>query len=205
MKRSTFRIWELALLLALAATLLWGALSVQRQDSLQRKLIRLHVIANSDSAADQALKLQVRDQVLARAQTILEDSADMVQARQQLEAALPQLEQAARETLAASGCGDTVQARLEETEFPTKVYDGFSLPSGRYLALRVVIGQGQGRNWWCVVFPPLCTSAACDWEDTARQGGLAQEELSLMAEKDGYVLRFRAVELWQQLRQWLGK
>lgn len=206
MKHSSFRSWELALLLALAVTLLWGAASLQRQDTLQRKLIRLHVIANSDSAEDQALKLQVRDRVLAQAQAILEQAGDMEQARQQLDAALPRLEQAARETLAACGCDNAVQARLEETDFPTRDYDGFSLPAGRYLALRVVIGQGQGRNWWCVVFPPLCTSAACDWSDTALSGGLAEEDVSLMAEEEtGYVLRFRAVELWQQLRQWLGK
>lgn len=206
MKKSHFRYWELALLLALAVTILWGAASLGQQEELGRKVIRLHVIANSDSPEDQALKLRVRDRVLARAQEILEQSADMKQAEQALTAALPELTREARETLAAEGCAQPVQARLEPAEFPTKDYDGFSLPAGKYLALRVIIGQGAGQNWWCVVFPPLCTAAACDWQDAGRDAGLAEDDLSLMAEEDqGYQLRFRSVELWEMLRQWLGK
>ena len=206
MKKSHFRYWELALLLALAVTILWGAASLGQQEELGRKVIRLHVIANSDSPEDQALKLRVRDRVLARAQEILEQSADMKQAEQALTAALPELTREARETLAAEGCAQPVQARLEPAEFPTKDYDGFSLPAGKYLALRVIIGQGAGQNWWCVVFPPLCTAAACDWQDAGRYAGLAEDDLSLMAEEDqGYQLRFRSVELWEMLRQWLGK
>lgn len=206
MKKSHFRYWELALLLALAVTILWGAASLGQQEELGRKVIRLHVIANSDSPEDQALKLRVRDRVLARAQEILEQSADMEQAEQALTAALPELTREARETLAAEGCAQPVQARLEPAEFPTKDYDGFSLPAGKYLALRVIIGQGAGQNWWCVVFPPLCTVAACQWQDAGRAAGLEEDDLSLMAEEDaGYELRFRSVELWEMLRQWLGK
>lgn len=206
MKKSHFRYWELALLLALAVTILWGTASLGQQEELGRKVIRLHVIANSDSPEDQALKLRVRDRVLARAQEILEQSADMEQAEQALTAALPELTREARETLAAEGCAQPVQARLEPAEFPTKDYDGFSLPAGKYLALRVIIGQGAGQNWWCVVFPPLCIAAACQWQDAGRAAGLEEDDLSLMAEEDaGYELRFRSVELWEMLRQWLGK
>ena len=206
MKKSHFRYWELALLLALAVTILWGAASLGQQEELGRKVIRLHVIANSDSPEDQALKLRVRDRVLARAQEILEQSADMEQAEQALTAALPVLTREARETLAAEGCAQPVQARLEPAEFPTKDYDGFSLPAGKYLALRVIIGEGRGQNWWCVVFPPLCTATACQWKDAGRAAGLEEDDLSLMAEEDaGYELRFRSVELWEMLRQWLGK
>ena len=206
MKKSHFRYWELALLLALAVTILWGAASLGQQEELGRKVIRLHVIANSDSPEDQALKLRVRDRVLARAQEILEQSADMEQAEQALTAALPELTREARETLAAEGCTQPVQARLEPAEFPTKDYDGFSLPAGKYLALRVIIGEGRGQNWWCVVFPHLCTAAACQWQDAGRAAGLEEDDLSLMAEEDaGYELRFRSVELWEMLRQWLGK
>ena len=162
MKKSHFRYWELALLLALAVTILWGAASLGQQEELGRKVIRLHVIANSDSPEDQALKLRVRDRVLARAQEILEQSADMEQAEQALTAALPELTREARETLAAEGCAQPVQARLEPAEFPTKDYDGFSLPAGKYLALRVIIGEGRGQNWWCVLYPSLCfTNATC--------------------------------------------
>ena len=185
MRKTSFYPLELALLLALAVTLLWGAWSLHRQDTLQEKMIRLHVIANSDSAADQALKLRVRDAVLARA-------ADL-------------LARAARE-LARQGSAYAVAVSLEETEFPLKTYDGFALPSGEYLALRVVIGAGEGRNWWCVVYPPLCTAAASDLPRTAEENGMTADDLSLMTGADGgYVLRFRSLELWERLRQWLGK
>lgn len=201
-----FHTFELALLLALAAALLWGAWSLHRQDDLQQKMIRLHVIANSDSDADQTLKLCVRDAVLHRAEDILNRSANMTEARARLRDSLPAIGDAAAQELAAQGSGYSVSVALEDTEFPRKTYDGFALPAGEYLALRVVIGAGEGRNWWCVVYPPLCTAAACELEETARSSGLTADDLSLMTEENtGYVLRFRSLELWERLRQWLGK
>ena len=119
-KNTRLHVWELALLLALAAAILWGAASLSRQEDLGRKVIRLHVIANSDSPEDQALKLRVRDRVLARAQELLEQSADMAQAREVLTSALPELTREAQQVLAAAGCGDGVRARLEPAEFPTR-------------------------------------------------------------------------------------
>lgn len=195
------RIWELALLLALAAAILWGAASLSRQEDLGRKVIRLHVIANSDSTEDQALKLQVRDRVLARAQEILEQSADMAQAQETLTSALPELTREAQQVLAAAGCGDGVQARLEPAEFPTKDYDGFSLPAGKYLALRVIIGEGRGQNWWCVVFPPLCLGAVSETaEEAAALAGLSDDQIALITGGDGrYVVKFKLIEWWEQL------
>lgn len=193
--------WEAALLLAVAAALLWGACTLQRQDALEQKVIRLHVIANSDSEADQALKLRVRDRVLVLAEDILRQSRDMEEARQRLAEALPQLQQTAAEEIAAQGSRYTVSAGLEETEFPTREYDGFALPSGEYLALRVVIGEGAGKNWWCVVFPPLCTAAASDVPAVALDAGLTDQEVALITEADeGYILKFKSVELWQALK-----
>lgn len=206
MRKCSLLALELALLLALAVTLLWGAWSLHRQDNLQEKMIRLHVIANSDSDADQTLKLCVRDAVLCRAEEILRQSADMTEARARLRDSLPAIGDAAAQELAAQGSGYSVSVALEDTEFPRKTYDGFALPAGEYLALRVVIGAGEGRNWWCVVYPPLCTAAACELEGVALDGGMTADDLSLMTgENAGYVLRFRSLELWERLRQWLGK
>ena len=106
-KNTRLHVWELALLLALAAAILWGAASLSRQEDLGRKVIRLHVIANSDSPEDQALKLQVRARVLA--QELLEQSADMAQAQEVLTSALPELTREAQQVLAAAGCGDGVR------------------------------------------------------------------------------------------------
>lgn len=202
MRTYTWKKLELAILLGLSVTLLWGAVSLHRQETLSRKMIRLHVIANSDSDADQALKLRVRDAVLTRATELLTQSEDVADAWARLDTSLPDLERAA-----SAGCGGAypVRAELGEAEFPLKEYDGFALPAGRYPALRVVIGKGAGRNWWCVVYPPLCTAACTDMEQVAIDAGLSGDDVKLITEEDGYVLRFRAVELWQRLRQWLGK
>ncbi|MBQ3548698.1 MAG: stage II sporulation protein R [Oscillospiraceae bacterium] len=197
--------WELALLLGLCAVLLWGAWSVRQQQDLSRKMIRLHVIAHSDSAEDQALKLQVRDRVLDYATAVLQRSADMTAAQQELQQELPRIESIARAAVAAEGYDYAVTASLGQAEFPLKEYDGFSLPAGEYTALRLVIGEGEGQNWWCVVFPPLCTAAACDFTETALDAGMTEEDIALITESEGYVLKFRALELWQQLRQRMGK
>ena len=198
--------WELALLLGLCAAMLWGAWSMQRQDALAQKMIRLHVIANSDSEADQALKLEVRDKVLDFTTTVLQRSADMEDAQVRLREELTRIETIAQREIAAQGYDYPVTAQLASAEFPLKEYDGFSLPAGEYMALRLVIGEGEGRNWWCVVYPPLCTAAAADMPQTAIQAGLTDHDVSLITGEDtGYVLKFRSVELWEQLRQWLGK
>ena len=99
-----------------------------------------------------------------------------------------------------------LEARLEPAEFPLKAYDGFRLPAGEYMALRVLIGEAAGQNWWCVVYPPLCMAAASDVRETGIACGMEQEELSLMQEEnETYQVKFRFMELWEQLRQWLGK
>lgn len=198
--------WELALLLGLCAALVWGAWSVQRQEALAQKVIRLHVIANSDSQTDQALKLQVRDRVLDYAAKVLQRATDMEDARQQLQDALHRIENIAQREIVRQGYDYPVTAQLTDSEFPLKTYDGFALPAGEYMALRLVIGEGAGQNWWCVVYPPLCTTAASDLAASAVQAGMSDDDLSLITGEDaGYVLKFRSLELWQRLRQWLGK
>ena len=198
--------WEIALLLALAVTLLWGAWSAARQEALARKMVRLHIIANSDSREDQNLKLQVRDSILDFTTGVLAQTENQKAAQQRLSAALPEIQRLAAREIAAAGYDYTVEARLEPAEFPHKEYDGFALPAGEYSALRLVIGAGKGQNWWCVVYPPICMAAASDWQDTALAAGLDEEDIELITESDTeYVLKFRSVELWEQLRQWLRK
>ena len=192
---------EIALMLALALTLTSGAAALHSQSALADKVVRLHVLANSDSEADQALKLQVRDAVLARATAALAGATDREEALRRLTALLPELEAAAEAVVAENGYAYPVRAELAETSFPTKEYDGFALPAGEYLALRVLIGAAAGQNWWCVVFPPLCVTASCDVPAAALGAGLTEEEVALITEADeGYVLKFKTVELWQALK-----
>ena len=108
--------------------------------------------------------------------------------------------------LRENGCEDRVETRLEPVEFPLKTYSGFRLPAGEYLALRVLIGEAEGQNWWCVVFPPLCTAAASDVPTVALDAGLTDQEVALITEADeGYILKFKSVELWQTLKAKLAK
>ena len=130
------KFFEIALLIGLAVFLTSGALALRTQDELADKVVRLHVLANSDSGEDQALKLQVRDVVLERATAILEQAADRREAESRLRGQLLELERIAAEEIAAEGYDYPVTVNLENTDFPTKEYDGFTLPAGEYLALR---------------------------------------------------------------------
>ena len=193
---------EIALMVGLAIFLGSGVLALRTQDELADKVVRLHVLANSDSEEDQALKLKVRDVVLERATAILEQSADRREAESRLRGELLELERIAAEEIAAEGYNYPVTVELENTDFPTKEYDGFTLPAGEYLALRVIIGEGQVQNWWCVVFPPLCTAASADVPASALAAGFSEEEVNLITEENqGYVLKFKAVEWWETLKE----
>ena len=202
MPSKTLRRWECALLVLAAALTLFCSWLGGYRECLSGKLLRLHVVANSDSDADQALKLEVRDAVLDCAAGYLENVSDVRAAEQVLGAHLAELAGAGQAVVREKGYDYAVRASLGTSHFPTKTYNGFALPAGDYRALRVTIGAGEGRNWWCVVFPALCVSAASEWQDTAVSGGLSDEDVRLMAEEDeGYVLRFKCLELWDKLSQ----
>ena len=199
--KNRLKLIEIALLIGLAVFLASGGLALRAQSQLAERVVRLHVLANSDGQEDQALKLLVRDRVLARATELLTQARDRTEAEALLRAELPELEALAVRELQANGCAYPVTAELADTEFPTREYDGFTLPAGEYLALRVVIGEGAGRNWWCVVYPPLCTAASADVPAAALAAGLTEEQVGLISEEDrGYVLKFKAVEWWEELR-----
>lgn len=201
MKKYTLRTWECALLLAFSLTLLSGVWSAGAQSALAGQMVRLHVIANSDSAEDQALKLQVRDSILAAAGDSLSGVSDRQTAEAILEENLQALADAGAETVSAAGYDYPVSISLSDHWFPTREYEDFSLPAGTYRALRVVIGEGKGQNWWCVVFPPLCLGSVCEKaEATAAMAGLSEDEVALITGADGgYVIKFRLIEWWNSI------
>ena len=185
----------------LVCTALWAEAA---QGRLAGQVIRLHVLANSDSQADQALKLHVRDQVLEETQRLLAPAQDAAEAADLLRANPDGLTQTAQAAVAAWGYGYPVSVRLEETWFPTRQYQGAALPAGDYLALRVLIGAAAGHNWWCVVFPSLCLPAVS--ETTQPAAALTQENYALITEEDaGYTFRFHLVEWWEGLKHWLAE
>ncbi len=198
--------WELALAMGLCFAFVAGALLNHWQKDLADDVLRLHVIANSDSEHDQAVKLKVRDDILAEAQVYLAGVSDVTEAARILSAHLPELEQTARATLVREGETWPVHAELTDAHFPTKTYDGFALPAGSYHALRVTLGEGAGQNWWCVVFPPLCVGAAEQTVyETAVTDGVSESNASLLVgEDETYVFKFKCLELWDGFKSLLG-
>lgn len=200
--RRKLRSLETIFLICLALVLLLFVWLEREQSELSESVLRLHVLANSDSAVDQELKLKVRDRVLVEANELLKGETNVVEAQEILTKQLSRLAAIGAEVVAQEGFDYPVSAQLVETWFPTKEYHDFALPSGQYDALRIVIGEGEGQNWWCVVFPPLCLGSVSETtEEVAIEAGLSEKQISLMTgESEGYVVKFKALELWETIK-----
>lgn len=198
-----FKKWELAMLLALCITLCVGVWAQGQQHELASRLIRLHVVASSDSPEDQEFKLKVRDRVLEAVTPMLDGVSDPDAARRIITENLSEIESVAAGMARERGLGAEVSATLSVESYPTREYESFSLPAGDYMSLRVVLGEGEGQNWWCVVFPPLCLASAEDAVDV--NGILPEDDIGLITgEDEGYILKFRIIELWGELKSSLS-
>ena len=193
-----FRIWESAALLAICLSLCIGTWAQSRQQSISGKLIRLHVIAVSDEEAEQEIKLRVRDAVLEYLSPVLEDASGQADAKSIIYAHLEGIAKAAE----TASQGRKVTVSLGRETYPTRDYEGFSLPAGEYESLRVVLGQGQGKNWWCVVFPPVCLTAA---DAQLMQSVMSTPDYSIVSGSEDYELRFRLLELWGEFTNALDR
>lgn len=180
----------LGTILLLAALVWFGTVLADRQ-TLNNDLIRLHVVAASDSAEDQQVKLQVRDALVEHLQTAMQSLPDARRAKAYLQERLSELETLANGVLAAAGVADRAKVTLTKEAFSTRDYDTFSLPAGVYESLRVTIGEGEGKNWWCVVFPSLCLPAAGEgFADAAAGAGFDASLTGALRQEDGYAIRF---------------
>ncbi len=178
-------------ILAFAVMLIFTATLLKDRQTLKSQLVRLHVVGASNSETDQNIKLSVRDAVIASLNEALQNATDITQAKDYINAHLPQIEAVANNTLQKLGVDQQAVVQFMEEEFPIREYDTFSLPSGIYQSLRITIGEGEGRNWWCVVFPTLCMGASsADVEDTAAGAGFSQELTDSITGKQGYKIRF---------------
>ena len=192
MKKVCTYLMLLALLFAL------GASALLRQQHLASQIIRLHILANSDTEADQAAKFAVRDALLPEIEMLTADCTVRAEAAAALIENSKRLGQ-----LAAQTAGKRVTLRLSPEQYPTRRYDGFSLPAGEYLSLQIGIGEAAGRNWWCVAFPSVCTAAAAaDFEAVAVSGGLRGDDLRMMTEEEPDVkVRYLLLELISRLQK----
>lgn len=186
---------RLVFLLVLVSCFYTGALLADKE-KLHDELIRLHVVGASDSMEDQTIKLQVRDAIIVSLQQALEDATDIEQAKSYILEHLPQIEAAANAMLQELGSEDSAVVSFMEEAFPIRDYDTFSLPSGVYNSLRITIGDGNGKNWWCVVFPSLCFQASSTGvEDVAAGAGFSDELSNTVTRQDGYQIRFYFLDM----------
>ena len=173
---------------------------------LSNDILRLHVVGASNDEADQAVKLLVRDAVLTAVEEITAGADSKEEARVLLADHLQTLESVANQVLAEQGITDRATASLGREEFPTRQYDTFSLPAGIYDSLRVTIGQGEGRNWWCVVFPGLCIPAAAEeTADVAVGAGFSDSLSGAITGQDEYQVRFFFLDVWGRLENFFHK
>lgn len=185
--------------LALAALLTLPMLE-REYAGVYDKTLRLHILANSDSAEDQALKLKVRDGVVSYLSPILSSCETREEAEKTVEALLPEIERVADGILDGEGADVNARAVLGREFYPTRVYEELSYPAGEYESLRIYLGAGEGQNWWCVVYPPLCLGAAR--ADSPASDNYSEEEQAFLETKnDGYKVRFLLLDLAARLKK----
>lgn len=169
---------------------------------LRHNVLRLHIIANSDSAADQAVKLKVRDRILEEASYLFENETELSVAEDKAQDNLSLFEEVADDVLQAEGFTYGAEAKIGESYFETREYEDFTLPAGNYCSLIIDLGNGKGKNWWCVVFPAVCIPAASD----ADLSDSTSEQSAQIAENpERYVMRFKVVELYEDIKNYLNK
>lgn len=186
----------------LTAVLILSFLPVHGEAAIYDSVIRLHVLAVSDSAEDQAVKLQVRDHILSCLAPVLDGVTERAEAEVLVQESLEMLQNSADSFLREQGRDETVQVTLTEENYPAREYDAFSLPAGEYLSLRVILGEGEGQNWWCVLFPSVCSRfAAAHTETLYREAGFTPEQYRMIThtDKTPYQVRFRLLEIWEEL------
>ena len=190
----------------LIALVVWSVMLLKDKQTLRKELIRLHVVGASDSQEDQALKLQVKDAVVESLQADMARLTDMEAAKIYLQQQLPKIEELANRVLQESGSSDAATVSLQHEEFGTRDYDTFTLPAGIYESLRITIGPGDGRNWWCVVFPTLCVGATVEeFEESAQCAGFSEALTGALTGEEPYEVRFFALDALGKLENFLHR
>ena len=195
-----------ATLMICAVLLVVGLFPVHGEADIYDTVVRLHVIANSDSEEDQALKLKVRDAVLEVTTPILSTCSTQDEAKKTLEASFDEVRAAAERVVAEAGRTDEITLFLDNEDYPERDYDGFCFPSGTYLSMRVCIGDAVGQNWWCCLFPPLCMGSATASSSAAEDAFIAvgmtpsQYKIITASDRPVYRVRFKLLEVFDGFR-----
>ncbi len=193
-------------IVVMGITVILGALPIHGESEIYDSVVRLHVLANSDSDEDQSLKLKVRDEILAVIDGKLDDCRARDEAAERINQMIPEIKSAAQSVVAREGYDYGVEVILDLEEYPTREYESCAFPAGEYLSLRVLIGSGEGQNWWCCLFPPLCLSSASKASQSANEDafiavGLTGEQYKIITETDTpkYKARFKILEVFKTI------
>lgn len=194
----------------LIATLLIGFLPVDGEEAIYDNVIRFHVLANSDSEDDQKLKLQVRDEVLGVVRKWLTDCKTVEDSRKVLEPRLDEIRTIAENCVQTNGYAYSCEVTLTTEAYPTRDYESIQFPAGEYCSLRIMIGEAEGRNWWCVLFPPLCLAAASetvtggqvsvdDSGELMQSAGFTPKQVEILTDTESpkIMVKFKLLELFK--------
>lgn len=171
-------------------------------DDLRQNVLRLHIIANSDSAADQSLKLKIRDEILKETGDLFINCNDLENAQKTVKENLNSFSDIANRVIEENSFDYTATASLGKSDFSTRYYDDFTLPAGEYNSLIITLGEGGGKNWWCVVYPTVCISAATkgDLKDTVKA-----ESAQIAKGGKRYIMRFKTVEIYEKIKNYINR
>lgn len=196
---SLFRKIELSLTIGIVTSIIFSVISfAQTSEHIRESVLRLHVIANSDVSVDQNLKLAVRDAIINESEEIFDGTVTVDNAVEKITPEINNIKEIAERVVDNYGFDYNVDVSIDEEYFETRTYETVTLPAGKYLSLIVRIGEGKGKNWWCVMFPPMCVSAA-DEEDVLKTT-LSEKEIKLVNSKPEYEPRFKIIELYEKFR-----
>ena len=168
-------------------------------DDLRQNVLRLHIIANSNSEADQAVKLLVRDRILSETTDIFSGAAGLADAEKKAAERIGDIAEYASETLEENGFGYGATAEIGNSYFETREYETFTLPAGNYRSLIIRLGKAEGKNWWCVVFPAVCIPAAAPEAELSDSTSRTSAEIAEHPQK--YIMRFKAVEIFEDFKK----
>lgn len=189
--------FEISIILGLIFSILLSFTSFDASCSeIKREVLRLHVLANSDSDEDQQLKLLVRQTVLEQSEDVFSGSKSKNEAMLSAKNNLSKIVNSAQKTVYENGYNYTITGEVSKSYFPQKEYDNFTLPAGYYDAVRIKIGKAEGKNWWCVLFPEVCLSASANLGET-----LSSRSTDAVQNPQNYKVRFKVVELISAARE----
>jgi len=165
-------------------------------EEIRDNVLRLHILANSDSEADQEVKIKVRDALLKEFGTLFDGATTLNEAKALAENNIEKLEQTAQKTLAAEGYTYPVKVEVAPSDFNTRVYGDLTIPAGNYMAVRVLLGKAEGQNWWCVCFPNICMGSAAKEIDRV----LDSDSKKIVKSGQKFKVKFKVVEIYEKIK-----